>query len=470
MKRTLVNTLPVVLFFVIVNIAEGAWKGMPAVVIGLSVWMAVWWIMESVPIAVTSLLPIVILPVYGVLSVREVTANYGHHYIFLYLGGFILALAIEKTGLHKRMALNVLLKAGKSQSAIVLGFMLATAFLSMWVSNTATVIMMLPIAIAVAQQVNPMLQPDLKFGKTLMLAIAYAGSIGGMATLIGTVPNVIGAGVIKRMLNIELRFIDWMSFAFPISLLILILVWWFLTRVNANMAKKEIGAGMDVVQADLESLGKMQWDEIKVAMVFFATAGLWLLRPFLIDPFIEGVDDSMIAIGAAILLFLISSKERPGEKLMDWKTAESLPWGVLLLFGGGICLAEAFQVSGLTMLIGGSLEFIAGTPLFVALLILVLVINFMTELTSNIATVSMLLPVLAGLALSTDLHPMMLMLSTTLAASCAFMLPVATPPNAIVFSGGYLKVQDMVRAGLVLNLLSVILITVYMYLVVPILF
>ncbi len=353
---------------------------------------------------------------------------------------------------------------------IILGFMAATAFLSMWISNTATSVMMLPIGTAIISQLQN--NPDTKkdenalFGKALMLAIAYSASIGGIATLIGTPPNLVFAGIVEEIYGIEISFTEWIIIGFPISIVLLIICWKYLTNFAFKFEQPKFPGGKEEIERHLKELGKISKQEKRVLIVFGLTAFCWISRSFLLQPFFPFLDDTIIAIIAAIFLFIIPAGIN-GDRLINWEEAVQIPWGIILLFGGGMALAKAFGDSGLAVWIGEQLVNLENLPLFVIILILVTAVNFLTEVTSNLATTAMLLPILATMALALEVHPFMLMVSATLAASCAFMLPVATPPNAVVFGSGHLRIPDMIRSGIWMNLISIILITLGVYYLLP---
>ena len=439
-------------------------------VLASTVWVATWWITDCIPLAVTSLLPIVLFPLTGGLSLQETTASFGHRYIFLYIGGFILAIAIERWNLHKRISLIIINIIGANLKSIILGFMAATAFLSMWISNTATSVMMLPIGMAIITQLkdNPDTIEDENqaFGKALMLAIAYSASIGGIATLIGTPPNLIFAAMMQELYDIEITFYQWITFGLPISVVMLILCWKYLTSFAFSFQQKSFPGGKEEIRRQLQSLGKVTYEEKMVLGVFLLTAMSWISRP-LLNRFIPALDDTIIAVTAAVVLFTIPASKEKKRALINWKEAVKLPWGILLLFGGGLALAEGFKSSGLAVFLGQQLTLLAGVSLIVLLLVIIAAVNFLTEITSNIATTAMILPVLAPLAVGLDVHPFTLMVGASVAASCAFMLPVATPPNAVVFGSGYLKIPDMARTGIWLNLMSIICLTMVVYWVLP---
>lgn len=430
-------------------------------VLACTVWIAIWWIFEVTDISVTALLPIILFPLTGALNIEMTTAAYGHKYIFLYIGGFILAITIEKWQLHKRIALNIINFIGTGISRIMLGFMVATAFMSMWISNTATTVMMLPIGLAIISQLKD--DPDTKvdenrkFGKALMLAIAYSASIGGMATLFGTPPNLVFAGVVEEVYGIEIGFGEWMTFGLPISILLLGICWVYLSRFAFKFEMDEFPGGREKIKTLLFKLGAWSKEEKKVVTIFSITALMLIFRQK-IQLLIPQIDDTIIALGMGILLFLIPSSKK-GEKLLTWKEAVKMPWGVIILFGGGMALAAGFKQSGLAEWIGNQFELLAVLPIFLLILILIAAVNFLTEITSNLATTAMLLPILAPMALSIDVHPYILLVSATVAASCAFMLPVATPPNAIVFGSGYLKIPDMVKSGIWMNIISILILS-----------
>ncbi len=440
-------------------------------VLASTLWIAVWWILEVIPIAVTALLPIVLFPLTGALPLNETTASFGHRYIFLYIGGFVLAIAIERWDLHRRIALNIISLIGTNVKSIILGFMIATAFLSMWISNTATSVMMLPIGMAIISQLrdNPdtIADENTIFGKALMLAIAYSASIGGVATLIGTPPNLVLAGIVQELYGIEITFSQWIMVGLPASCILLFICWKYLTELAFTFQQKSFPGGKAEIRRQLAELGRISYEEKVVLAVFAATALAWISRSFILSKFIPAIDDTIIAMFAGIALFLIPAGKGQGRAVIKWEEAVNLPWGVLLLFGGGLALAEGFKTSGLAEWIGGQMSLLQGVSLIVLLLILVAAVNFLTEITSNLATTAMLLPILAPLAAIVDVHPFILMVGATLAASCAFMLPVATPPNAVVFGAGYLKIPDMVRAGIWLNVISIIIITLLIYTTLP---
>lgn len=441
-------------------------------VLASTAWIAIWWITEAIPIAVTALLPIVLFPLSGGLDLGTTTSAFGHKFVFLYMGGFIIAIAIEKWNLHRRIALNIINFIGSDVKKIILGFMVATAFLSMWISNTATSVMMLPIGIAIITQLkdNPNTEENenLLFGKALMLAIAYSASIGGIATLIGTPPNLVLAGVVLDTYGYEITFLQWFMFGFPISVLLLFICWKYLTSYAFSFKQTDFPGGKEEIKRLLKALGNVSYEEKMVALVFGTTAFFWITRSLLFDKLLPALDDTIIAIVFAVVLFLIPAKDKK-EKLMTWEDAVKLPWGIILLFGGGMALANGFESSGLANFLGNQMTTFAGLTTIILVLLLIAAVNFLTEITSNLATTAMLLPVLAPMALTVDIHPFVLMVGAAVAASCAFMLPVATPPNAVVFGSGYLRIPDMVSKGIAMNIISIIILTLFVYFVLPML-
>lgn len=437
-----------------------------------TVWIAIWWITEAIPIAATSLMPIILFPLTGGLSLADTTAAFGDKFVFLYAGGFMLAIAIERWNLHKRIALNTVNLIGTNIRNIILGFMIATGFLSMWISNTATAVMMLPIGMAVINQVRDapetLENENQVFGKTLMLAIAYSSSIGGMATLIGTPPNLVLAGVIREFYGVELSFIKWLIFGLPVSIMLLFTCWIYLTRFAFKFEQSSFPGGRQEIRKQLKLLGKISFEERIILIVFISTAFAWITRSFLLNPLVPALDDTIIAIFAALILFLLPTKNND-RAILTWEEAVKLPWGILFLFGGGLAIADGFKSSGLAQFIGSQMTLLQGASIFIIVLLLIAAVNFLTEITSNLATTSMMLPILAPLALSIDVHPFVLMVGAALAASCAFMLPVATPPNAVVFGSGHLKISDMLKAGFVMNLLSIIILSLMVYFLLPLL-
>lgn len=431
--------------------------------------MVTWWISEALPVAATALVPIVAFPLLGVMDVGDTTAPYAHPLIFLFLGGFLIAMAVERWNLHRRIALSILLVVGSSPSQLVGGFMVATALLSMWLSNTATTIMMVPIALAVVgllrerNDATPAAD-SANFGTALLLGIAYAASIGGLGTLIGTPPNALLAAFMAERYGVVIGFGQWMLFAVPLAAALLALTWLLLTRVTFPLDRRPIAGASQAIAQALVALGPPGREERLVALVFAGVATLWILRPLLAD-LLPGLplSDPVIAMLGGLSLFVIPSDLRRGRFLLDWDAAKRLPWGVLILFGGGLSLASAIQSSGLAAWIGDVLAGSSGWPAIALILLVTAVVIFLTEVTSNTATASVFIPIAATLGSWIAADPMLFALPVALAASCAFMMPVATPPNAIVYASGLIRTPQMARAGLLLNLLCILAITAAAY-------
>lgn len=447
-------------------------------VLASTIWIAIWWMTEAIPIPATSLLPIILFPLTNGLDIEATTSSYGSDTIFLFMGGFMIALAMEKWNLHKRIALTIISIIGTNTNRIILGFMIATGFLSMWISNTATAMMMVPIGLAIIYQVSDALKDDpsvdtskenFGFGKALMLGIAYSASIGGIATLIGTPPNALLAGAVKKLYGIEISFAHWMLFGVPFAWIFILLVWIYLVKVAFPLKLKQLPGGKAVIEDEKKNLGKPSFEEKAVFVVFILAAFAWITRTFLLETFVNGnINDAIIAMTAGIILFIIPAKNKKGDHLLDWESAVKLPWGILLLFGGGLAIAAGFIDSGLSEWIGSQLSALQGANLFVVLLVVTGLVIFLTEITSNTATGSMMYPIMASLAVALGIHPYAVMVAAAVAASCAFMLPVATPPNAVVFGSGYLRIPDMVKAGFALNIIGIFLVTLAIYFFLPV--
>lgn len=449
--------------------------------------MVTWWISEALPIAATALIPLALYPLLSIMDMKQVVVPYADPNIFLFMGGFMIAMAMQKWGLHKRLALYVITWVGGGPRRMLWGFMAATAFLSMWVSNTATTVMMLPIAVAVIEQMGlESISPEGKsrFGVALMLGIAYAASVGGVATLIGTPPNVIFAGQAKTLFPElgEVGFVRWMFYAFPLSVGFLIFVWVYLAFIIGHLSGR-LMITQEVIQRELTDLGPWSRGERGVMIIFVLTVLAWIGRgdvqigKIMLPGWttllgLQGIHDGTIAMMAALLLFAIPVRRSVTDKdaanpamdfLLDWSWAKRLPWHVLLLFGGGFALAESFSSTGLDTWIGSKLELLQGIPTFLLVLVLCLGVTFLTEVTSNTATATMLMPILAAASVALGIHPYLLMIPATISASFAFMLPVATPPNAIVFGSGYLTIPQMAQTGFALNLMGAFWITLLTY-------
>ncbi|MCG8503565.1 MAG: DASS family sodium-coupled anion symporter [Sphingomonadales bacterium] len=439
-------------------------------VVAVAAWMATWWATEAIPVPATSLLPLVLLPLLGVMGVREAAAPYASPVIFLLLGGFIIAMGIQRWNLHRRIALHILLAFGRHPSALVGGFMLAAALLSMWVSNTATTLMLLPIALSVAEQVLGKGSTRHPFTICLILGVAYAASIGGLGTIIGTPPNAFVVQLVADTQGIDISFLEWMAFGIPIVALMLPMTWYVLTHWVFRFAPEDVVGGDAVVRRELEAMGPITTPEIRTAAVFAVAAVSWmsllLLRKI---PGLEALSNMGIAVMGAVAMFLVpsGSKSEPGSFLLDWDAAVKLPWGVVLLFGGGLSLAAAIQATGLAVWLGDSLSVLTTFHMVIIIGALVALIIFLTELTSNTATVAAIVPVLAAIAGAADFAPILLAAPAAMAGSSAFMLPVATAPNAIVFATGHVTIPQMVKAGFRLNLIGIAVITLVCFTLVP---
>jgi solute carrier family 13 (sodium-dependent dicarboxylate transporter), member 2/3/5 len=426
----------------------------------LGIFMAVWWVSEAVPLAVTALLPIPLLPLLGVMPVGPAAAPFADPVIFLFMGGFMLATAMQRWNLHRRIAFSIIAVVGTSPRKLVGGFILAAAFLSMWVSNTAVAVMMLPIGVSVIQVVGggPGVgnRPpgDPMFALALLLGIAYGASVGGVATLIGTPPNALLAGFLSSQYDIQIGFLEWMTMGLPLTVVTLPLVWLVLTRVAFRVDPRGAALPSHALAELREGLGPISPAERRVAWLFSLTALAWMTRP-LLESVIPGITDAGIAMATTVVLFLVPSDRDPGDALLDWDTARGIPWDILLLFGGGLSLAGGISQSGLAAWLGDGLAGLGTLPLPFLLLGVTVLIIALTELSSNTAATAAFLPVLAALALTLQLDPLLLTVPAALAASCAFMLPVATPPNAVVFGSRWVQIEHMIRAGILLNLLFI---------------
>jgi len=442
--------------------------------------MATWWMCESIPIPATSLLPIALFPLMGIMPTGKATAPYASHLIYLFMGGFIIALSMQRWNLHRRIAMNIVKIVGFSPGRLIFGFMAATAALSAFVSNTATTVMMMPIGLAIITHVIEEgkkegldreidFSPDkFAFGLNLMLGIAYAASIGGIATLIGTPPNTILAGYLQKTYGYEITFAAWMKVGVPLVLVMLPLCWLWLTRVANPMKLKKVPGGRDMINQELRQMGSMNTGERWTALVFLLTALAWIFRKnigFLFpDP--KMVTDAAIAMTGAIVLFLIPINLKKNEFVMDWHWAAKMPWGVLILFGGGLAMAAGFKDTKLADWIGSQVGLLSNAPILILVIAVTTLIIFLTELTSNTATAAMVMPILSAVAIGLGQSPLLLIVPAAIAASCAFMLPVATPPNAIVFGSGYVTIPQMVKSGFGLNIIGIVLTVAVTYLLV----
>lgn len=452
------------------GISPEGWK-----VLAIAGLMLSWWITEAVPMPVTSLLPMLLLPVLGISKLDEAAAPYANPIVYLFMGGFIIAVAMERWNLHRRIALNIIRLTGTNADGILLGFFLATAFISMWISNTATAIMMLPIASSVIDLLSRKLGPDKeqgmqRFALTMMLAVAYASSIGGMATIIGTPPNVVFAGYMRESLQIEVTFAEWLAIGFPFSMALLLLSYVVLVKwMYPNRLGKFAGA-RELIQEELDELGPMSVGEKRTLAIFVFAALCWIFQSP-IQKLLPGLhtSDTAVALIASILLFITPVDWSKHKFLLEWKDTERLPWGILLLFGGGLSLGDALAKTGIINLIGDQFS---GLPISSWLVIIGLaaVTVFLSEVMSNVAQVTIFLPVVGGIAVSMGIPPEEMCIPVTLAASAGFMLPMSTPPNAIVFAKGHLTILQMARAGFVLNVIAILLVALFVKTLLPYLY
>ncbi|WQZ70598.1 SLC13 family permease [Helicobacter pylori] len=491
------------------------YKAMP-VVAGVAVLMGIWWMTEAIDLPATALLPLVLFSVFSVDQFSSVSSSYASPIIFLFMGGFILALSMQKWNLHTRIALSIILLVGTSPRRLILGFMIATGFLSMWVSNTATAVMMFPVGMSVLQLVAKLVGKEnasnswyqkeeitkahggimsnivhkgkditqviqekttiyrTNFSICLMLGIAYSASIGSLGTLIGTPPNALLAGYMKTAFNIEIDFAQWMVFGTPLAFIMLILAWLLLTYVIFPLKIKEIPGGKEVVRLELNKLGRLSQAEISVGVIFILASLGWIFLDTILKSWGIKIDkiDSVIAMGVSALLFILPANNQ-GDRLIDWGVAKKLPWDVLLLFGGGLALSAQFSKTGLSLWIGHLVSDFSHLPILFIIVMVTLMVIFLTEITSNTATAAAFLPVIGGVAMGMGYEnhqSLLLTIPVALSATCAFMLPVATPPNAIAYGSGYVKITDMIKAGLWLNLVGVVLISAFSYFLVSLIF
>lgn len=458
-----------------------AWR-----VAAVTAFMAIWWITEAIPIPATSLMPIALFPLLGVMKSNAATAPYANHLIYLFMGGFFLAVTMERWNLHRRVALHTIRLVGTSPARMTLGFMVATALLSMWVSNTATAMMMVPIGLAVIQQATGFNSdqlrmtgtndPEHNFGKGLMLGVAYAASIGGVATIIGTPPNTVMVGMVEKMFGVEIGFGQWMLFGVPLSVVMLAIAWVLLTKMLFPTGDMELAGGKAIIEEEIRKLGPMLPEEKKIVIVGCFIASFWLARgflkkmPFVLDimPKFGFIHDATIGILGSLILFAIPTNFKKGEFLLDWKTAVKIPWDVILLFGGGLAIANGFAKTGLATYIAGQLGGLEGASMLIFVSTVVLMTIFLTEITSNTATATLLVPIMGSAAIAMGVHPYATIISACVAASFAFMLPVATPPNAVIFGSGCVSIKQMAKAGIWLNIIGTILITAFVVYVLPI--
>ena len=463
------------LLFLLIFLMPGDLVSGPADrVLAVATWMILWWITEAVSISVTALLPLLLFPLLGVMELPDVGANYGSPIIFLFFGGFVLALALEKVNLHKRIALTIIHWTGTGPERVVLGFMIATAALSMWISNTASTVVMLPIALSVIQLLiedeDGFTKKDRHFALSIMLGIAFSANAGGIATVIGTPPNSVLIGLLENEYNIEISFLRWMTIGLPVSLILIAISYLVLVKWMFPCKGLQFAASKDVIREELRKLGPASAREKRVLLIFGITVFLWIFRT-VINSLLPGLGltDTAISMFGALLLFTLPFDFRKGEFILVWKDTSRLAWGILILFGGGLALARGMSASGLVDLVSGAIAQSEISILFTAVLLISLML-FMTELMSNVALVAVLAPVVAGIAIGLDIPMLHLLIPVTIASSCAFMLPMATPPNAIVFASGYIRVHQMARVGFILNCISILLLVLLFQFVIPLLF
>lgn len=444
-------------------------------VLAVAVWMIIWWITEAVSIAVTALIPLALFPLLGIGTIKEVASNYANPIVYLFFGGFVIALALEKVQLHKRIALSILKITGTKANGIILGFMIATGLMSMWISNTASTVVMLPIAVSVIQllidDADGFTKKDRNFSLSIMLGIAFGANIGGMATLIGTPPNSVMLAFLNESYQVDIGFFQWMKMGVPFSVLLMTITYFMITRVFYPNGLGTIGASGNIIQSELDKLGKISKAEKVVLVIFLLTALSWMLRSYLnkLLPTVV-LTDTTISVIAALLMFIIPINFKKGKYPLQWEDTARLPWGILILFGGGLALASGLAESGFIDMIGDYISQQEDWSMWVVTGVLIFLMLFMTELMSNVALVTILVPLVVGIAIGMDVPMLQMVIPVTLASSCAFMLPMATPPNAIVFASGHVRVDQMARVGVVLNLISVMLLFALAYYVVPVLF
>ncbi|WP_436913004.1 SLC13 family permease [Acinetobacter schindleri] len=445
-------------------------------VLALTAWLSIWWILEVLPLGITSLLPIIVMPMMGTLTIAKVTSSYTDPNIFLFLGGFAIAIAIEKWNLHERISLGIISFSGSTINGLIYGFMFATAFLSMWISNVATVMMLLPIGTAIVYKIISLLEKDanhdvkdeVKFTKSMIFAIGFGGIIGGSATLIGTPPNLILAGLVKEIYGYEIGFAQWFIFAFPLCLILAIFTTFWLTKITYPMKAKRIAEGKQFIANERARLGRMSYEEKAVAIVFTVTAFMWLTRTFIWKDIIPGISDTMIAITAAMALYAIPATD--GKRLLNADSLNEMPWDVLLLVGGGLALAAGFSNTDLSQWIGQQLLLLKNMPYLIALLLTTALTISITQVSPNTAVTTIFVPIAATLALALDVHPLPLMTAAALGAGFAFMLPIGTPSQAVIFATGKVSIRDMLMQGTLVTILATLLIVASVYFIFPLAF
>ncbi len=463
-----------ILFLIGINLPFHILSDKGDAVIAIAIWMVVWWITEAVSISVTALLPLVLFPLTKVMPILDVGANYGSPIVYLFFGGFIMALALEKVNLHKRIALNIIHITGTTPNKVILGFMLATATLSMWISNTASTVVMLPIAMSVIalliNDADGFTKKDQNFALSVMLGIAFSANAGGIATVIGTPPNSIMIGLLENEYNIEISFLKWMVIGVPFSATMITIVYFVLVKWMFPNKNLKFKASKSVIDEELKKLGPISGKEKMVLVIFGITVFLWIFRTLINSIFPKlGLSDTIISMIAAITLFTVPYNLKKEDYIIKWQDTSKLAWGILVLFGGGLALAKGMSVSGIVDVVANSIA-ASNISIFFTAALLIFLMLFMTELMSNVALVALLAPVVAGIAIGLEIPVLYLLIPVTMASSCAFMLPMATPPNAIVFASGYIKVHQMARAGIVLNIIAVLLLIIMFQFIIPLIF
>jgi len=464
-----------ILFLILVNLPMVFISDLADKVISAAVWMIVWWITEAVSISVTALLPLILFPLMGVLDLKTVSSSYGSPIVFLFFGGFVMALALEKVNLHKRIALGIIKITGTSPNRVIMGFMIATAFMSMWISNTACTVVMLPIALSVIGLLindrDGFVPNDRNFALSIMLGIAFAANVGGVATIIGTPPNSVLVGFLENEYNIEISFLSWMLMAFPFSIFMIMVVYLVIVKWIYPNKIARFTASKDVIDVELKKLGKIKGEEKRVLLIFVIVILLWITRTT-INSFFPNLHltDTAISMIGALALFVVPFRFGKGEFSLYWEDTQKLPWGILVLFGGGLALASGLSHAGLIELVANTIAQNKGLSILVIAVLLIVFMLFMTELMSNVALVAIFVPVVSGIALGLEVPMLHLLIPVTMAASCAFMLPMATPPNAIVFASGHVKVSEMAKVGFILNLISVVLLILLFKYYIPLFF
>ncbi len=437
-------------------------------VIAVTIWMVSWWVSEAVPIPITALLPLLLFPLLGIFDIKQSTAPYASPIVFLFMGGFMIAIAMEKHNLHKRIALSIIKLTGTNPRGVILGFMLATALLSMWISNTATTVMMLPVAISIIKlfekeiRFNESIAQNDRFSLKLLLSIAYAANIGGIATIIGTPPNLVLVNYMQELHNIELDFNAWLLAGLPISLALLFVVFYILTRSlpSGQLASKDTKGAKEIIQKYLDEIGSIKQAEKYILAIFLVTVSAWIFKHPINDLLGIKLNDTIISMMGGLLMFIVPFRIKKTEFILNWEDTKRLPWGIIILFGGGLCLAKGMESSGIIQQIGNNIVEYSGSNPWALVFIFTGVALIMTEFISNVALVTIFLPVVMEVAGLLNISIIYLALPATLAASCAFMMPISTPPNAVVFASGEIRIIDMIRKGFILNIISVVVIVI----------